>query len=105
MMKLQQCQLNQVEGKEWYLRNSDNETLTILPQKLTDGEVIAILEFAKKYEKAAFESGWKEAVEQLEVAHNNQIAYHRNRITSLEHHNAMLATKIDDLLTNGEDSS
>ena len=102
MMKLQQCQLNQVEGKEWYLRNSENETLTILPQKLDDGEVIAILEFAKEHEKAAFESGWLEGMKKEKENHARQLTYHQNRITSLEHHNAMLAKKIDDLLTNGE---
>ena len=97
-MKLQQAQIGIREGEDWEIRTPAQDVLATLPRCLTDGQVIHIVEFAQSYEKAAHDEGVRIGQGSMKAAHQQRVTALKDRIRSLEAHNAMLAEKVEQLL-------
>lgn len=96
-MKLQQCQMGQVQGEPWEIRNG-TDVLLLLPANLSDGDMINIVEFAKTHEKEAFEEGREMGGKAMLAAANQRIDALLERITALDQHNGMLAEKLEQII-------
>lgn len=106
-MQMQQPQMGIVEGEDWIVRSAEQEALITLPKRLKDGEVIRVVEFVQRIEKAAFDEGRKLAQGAMDAAQRQRILAQQDRIQSLEAHNTLLAEKLEQTLNgdspNGDD--
>jgi Mg2+ and Co2+ transporter CorA len=100
-MKLNTCQIQQIEHGDWHIKTKDDEFIAKLPRRLTDGEVVTIVEFAKRAESEAYKEGLSDGRGSMQAAYEQRIEHLMSHIKSLEHTNDILAKKLDNYLSTG----
>jgi hypothetical protein len=100
-MRLQAVQMNKQSGEPWRVLDGD-DLLVQLPGTMRDGEVINVIEFAQKIERDAYAEGVETGQGSMRAAQEQRITELVNRVTSLEAHNAMLASKLDEVIGGAE---
>jgi len=97
-MNLQQAQIGIRTGEDWEIRQPDQKVLLTLPRSMNDDQVVKIVEYLQAVEISAFNEGKEIGRGALQALHDQQSAALRDRITSLDAHNAMLAEKLEQLI-------
>lgn len=91
------------DDNQWVITDEDNEPLIMLPANLDERQVAAILRFARKYEKEAFEYGTTLGNDAMLAANSQRMIEMQNKIMVLEHFNDDLSNKLEIMIGNAEE--
>lgn len=91
------------EDKVWRVATPAGEHLYDMPLKNAyPADMIGVMQFAQHFEKLAYEEGYNTCKQALMAAVTQRNEELINHIKQLEEHNAMLAEKLDTLITKGK---
>jgi len=106
MLDLATCHITQhtkgSEKTDWVVQlNETNEEVFRLPKKMSEFEVFAIIDFARKYELEAFNKGIEFQKDKQNSVLKITIDSQLNLINKLKSENERLANELDKRIRNG----
>lgn len=102
--RLSKSQVNWREGENdnrWVVNTQAGEELAQFPSGWTERDVKAAMDLGRNFEREAYTDGVEAGQQSMEAATMQRVNELMSHIRQLEEHNSMLASKLEDLITNG----